>query len=191
MYGIYKITNLTNNKSYIGKSSNIEERFKYHKYNYQSFGKDWNKTLYKAFRKYGLNNFSFDIIEEMTKDEYDKFSNNREQYWIQYYDSFENGYNETKGGEGGFIPRGLSSTKKLTEEEVLNIRELYETCEIGFSDAYALYQDKISRRGFRAIWSGQNWKHIKPEVFTEENKKKHDLLEGKRRWEIGKENTNL
>ena len=187
MFGIYKITNKINNKCYIGKSSNIEERFKYHQEEYSFHTKNWNKTLYKAFRKYGIDNFTFEIIEEMTEEYYNKFSNNREQYWIAYYDSLENGYNETEGGDGGAIPRGLSQTKKLTDAEVENIRELYASCEICASDAYELYKDKISKRGFQAVWLGENHKKIKPEVFTEENKRKHILIEHQRQGKLRKE----
>lgn len=186
MYGIYKITNKLNNKCYIGKSSNIKERFTYHRQNYQCNTKDWNKPLYKAFRKYGIENFDFSIIEEMTAKDYEKFSNNREQYWIMYYDSFKNGYNATEGGDGGAIPRGLSKTKKLTDKEVIEIRELYKSCEVCLSDAYELYKNKISKRGFQAVWSGVNHKTIMPEVYTDENKRKHVLIEHQRQGQLRK-----
>ena len=88
MHGIYKITNLINDKSYIGKSSNIEGRWEYHKTRYND-KKEWDKTLYSAFRKYGLDNFSFEILEEMDEQYYNKFGNNREEYWILYYDTFQ------------------------------------------------------------------------------------------------------
>lgn len=53
--------------------------------------------LYKAIRKYGIENFNFDIIEECSADEL----NEREKYWISYYNSYgENGYNLTPGGDG-------------------------------------------------------------------------------------------
>ena len=63
MKGIYKITNKINNKSYIGYSNNIERRWQEHmaRYNCQQ---EYNKVLYKAIRKYGLSNFSFEVIEE-------------------------------------------------------------------------------------------------------------------------------
>ena len=180
MFGIYKITNKLNNKCYIGKSSNITERWAYHKREYSYFTKNWNKTLYKAFRKYGIDNFTFEVIEEMNESEYQIFGNNREQYWIAFYNSFKEGYNETQGGDGGNIPRGLSKTKKLTDDEVKNIRELYDSCQICVSDAYKLYEDKISFRGFRAVWSGHNHKSIMPEVYTDKNKRKHILIERQR-----------
>ena len=88
--GIYKITNKVNGKSYIGLSSNIEERFKKHR---QMQGE---KVLYSAFQKYGIENFDFSIIELCSPD----LLSEREKYWIAYYDTYNNGYNVTLGGEG-------------------------------------------------------------------------------------------
>ena len=185
MLGIYKITNKTNNKCYIGKSSNIEERWNYHK---TEFIKE-QKTLYSAFQKYGINNFVFEVIEEMTPEYYNKFADNREQYWIIYYDSLQNGYNETAGGEGGYNQKALNKTRKLTIQEVENIRILYDNCELCLSEAYELYKDKITKRGFQAVWLGENYKNIKPEVFNEENKKKHILIEHQRTGKLRRQKT--
>lgn len=49
----------------------------------------------RAFRKYGIDNFSFDVIEECTVNEL----NEKEIYWISFYDTFFNGYNQTLGGD--------------------------------------------------------------------------------------------
>lgn len=185
MLGIYKITNKINNKIYIGKSSNIEERWKYHKTRY-TYEKDYDKTLYRAFRKYGIENFSFEIIEEMTQSDYNKFANNREEYWITYYDSIKQGYNNTVGGDGGLILAALNKTRKLTEKEVKDIRILYSRCDICLSEAYEFYKDKITKRGFQAVWLGQNYKHIMPEVFSDENKRKHVLIEHQRQGKLRK-----
>ena len=51
-------------------------------------------ALYKAFRKYGVENFTFEEIEEVENDLLDE----REKYWISFYDSYYNGYNSTIGG---------------------------------------------------------------------------------------------
>ena len=70
MIGIYKITNLVNGKSYIGQSINIRKRIINHKstaFNPQERG--YNYPLYKDIRKYGINNFSFDVIEECKKEQ--------------------------------------------------------------------------------------------------------------------------
>lgn len=185
MCGIYKITNMLNGKSYIGKSQDIEKRWIYHKTMYRTV-KENNKALYQAFSKYGLENFIFEVIEEMTTEEYALFSNNREQYWILYYNSYKNGYNNTLGGDGGYIELAAAANRKLTLEEVTQIRELYANCELCLDDAYRLFENKMTRRGFQAVWLGQNYKHIKPEVFTEENKKKHSLIEHQRQGKLRK-----
>lgn len=97
MTGIYKITNIINNKIYIGQSINIEERFSQHKKSYlQPYSKHYNCLIYRAFRKYGLENFRFEILEECKIEELSK----KESFWIKYYNSYYNGYNMTFGGEG-------------------------------------------------------------------------------------------
>lgn len=173
--GIYKITNLINNKCYIGKSKNIEDRFKYHKDNYKCM-REYNKTLYKAFRKYGINNFSFEIIEVL--ENYTKNCNQREKYWIAFYNSKENGYNETEGGDGGITVIDPRKTYgKLTTEEVIYLRKRYIECKYPASYIWEQeFKDKITKRGFQAIWTGENAKNIMPEVFSPENKKKQIQL---------------
>lgn len=171
--GIYKITNKINGKSYIGKSINAELRMKRHTFHSEHI-RFPNKTLYKALEKYGKENFSFDIIE--TDVPTDKL-NEREQYWIAYYDTVQNGYNETIGGDGGLTCNMRKAIGKLTDEDVKQIRTYYQECKYSARKVYSFYQDKISRRGFNAIWQGYNSPQIMPEVFTDENKQKHQDLE--------------
>lgn len=95
MVGIYKITNKINNKVYIGQSKDIEKRWENHKYYTYS-----TKTqLQCAFAKYGISNFLFEVIEECDVEDLDE----REKFWISYYNSYENGYNMTMGGQEGRI----------------------------------------------------------------------------------------
>lgn len=61
--GIYKITNLLNNKCYIGQSRNIYRRWQAHRYANDSY------PLHVAMKKYGMENFSFEISEECNIDE--------------------------------------------------------------------------------------------------------------------------
>lgn len=91
---IYKITNTLNNKIYIGQTiKTVQKRFTQHKNN---SNKEYFSqiVLYKAFNKYGIENFVCEEIEEVTNDKLDE----RERYWINYYDSYFNGYNSTLGG---------------------------------------------------------------------------------------------
>ena len=96
---IYKITNQINGKSYVGQTvKSAEERWKEHQQH--AFGtheNDQNKTLYKAIRKYGLENFTFEVLQDNINnfEDLDK----AEIYWIDFYNSFVTGYNETLGGQ--------------------------------------------------------------------------------------------
>lgn len=96
MVGIYKITNKLNGKCYIGQSVNIEHRWIEHKSRALHLSKHSCTALYFAIRKYGIDNFQFEVIEETSIDKL----NEREIYWINYFNSYYNGYNETLGGEG-------------------------------------------------------------------------------------------
>lgn len=94
--GIYYIENKINNKKYIGQSVDIKRRWRKHKneaFNINSH--TYNYPIYRAIRKYGIDNFNFKIIEECTKEKL----NELEIYWIKYYNSFFEGYNQTLGGD--------------------------------------------------------------------------------------------
>ena len=58
MIGIYKITNLINDKKYVGQSIHIDRRWKEHIY------QNRNSAIHQAIEKYGIENFIFEIIEE-------------------------------------------------------------------------------------------------------------------------------
>lgn len=100
--GIYLIRNKINDKVYIGLSVNIEERWQHHRLLYlEENSKEKNKPLYLAFKKYGIENFDFQILEECSISELSE----REKYYIRLYDCCildgrDKGYNLTRGGEG-------------------------------------------------------------------------------------------
>lgn len=165
MIGIYKITNKLNNHSYIGLSTKLEERWKYHQNPYNQ-KRESNKTLYKAFAKYGIENFTFEILEECSIQELGE----KEKYYIAKYDTYYNGYNMTSGGEdnvGDAHPR-----HKLSEKDVIDIRIRYNNLERR-KEVYELYKNRIGESGFGKIWKGESWQHIMPEVYTPENKEFH------------------
>lgn len=95
---IYKITNLTNNKCYIGQTRrNYKDRWAEHK-------RDKNKEPYCNWPLYRMLNsvdekmIKWEVIEEINND----ILNEREQYWISYYNSYFNGYNATLGGDSNY-----------------------------------------------------------------------------------------
>lgn len=86
--GIYKIINLVNNKIYIGSAVNFNKRKNNHK-SKLLMNKHHSKKLQNAWNKYGFENFEFEIIEECEKEKLIE----REQYYIDLYNSFNEGYN--------------------------------------------------------------------------------------------------
>jgi group I intron endonuclease len=92
---IYSITNLVNDKKYIGLTKNINKRFRAHKKNLKN-NNHHNRHLQYAWDKYGKEIFSFELIESNIP--IDKIEE-KEIYYIKTFDSFHNGYNLTSGGE--------------------------------------------------------------------------------------------
>ena len=91
---IYQITNDVNGKIYIGKTEfSIEKRWKEHCDDAYKETKE-KRPLYAAMRKYGIEHFHIELIEETNNPEA------REEYWIEKKQSFKNGYNATLGGDG-------------------------------------------------------------------------------------------
>ena len=91
--GIYKLTNLKNQKVYIGQAANLADRWKDHIK--AGLGIDTpNNMLYTAMIKDGVENFTFEVLEECER----SALNDRETYYIEFYRSQEHGYNMTKGG---------------------------------------------------------------------------------------------
>ena len=103
IYSIYRITNLVNNKIYIGFASNPNRRWYAHQKN--SIYKKRNTHLYNAMQKYGIDNFQFDVIYQSF--DYMHTHKTMETHFITEYKSYVgfadcNGYNMTFGGEGSF-----------------------------------------------------------------------------------------
>ena len=91
---IYKITNDINDKIYIGKTEfSIQKRFQEHCKDALKTDST-NRPLYNAMKKYGVEHFFIELVEETDVPE------EREIYWIEYYQSFKTGYNATMGGDG-------------------------------------------------------------------------------------------
>ena len=166
--GIYKIENLINHKVYIGQSVDIERRFRNH------INNEASPHLKRAFEKYGIENFSFEIIKE-TKDL---------DYWeiflIQIYKATDKryGYNSDFGGNARKVCSEehkqkiskANSGRKFTKEH----KEKLSKAKKGKPSTFkGKKMSEESRRKLSLSHKGQ-----KPHKWTEESKLK--LAESKR-----------
>lgn len=160
MIGIYKITNIKNNKIYVGQSNNIYRRFREH----QTKGESSKIPVDIAIQKYGKDSFTYEILEECNITEL----NEKETFWIKKLNAIKNGYNCSEGGEQQSIGEN-NGRSKLTEQDVIKIRKAYNN-HLKQKDIYEEYKNIVSFGYFQNVWQGRAWAHIMPEVFTEENK---------------------
>ena len=86
--GIYKITNLENQKCYVGQAANIADRWKQHIKRGIGAETPTRNKLYPAMLQHGVENFTFEIVEECSRDKL----NEREDYWQNYFGAKEFGY---------------------------------------------------------------------------------------------------
>lgn len=145
MIGIYKIENLINGKCYIGQSVDIQKRWKAHKNSaFNTMDKSYNYPLYKALRKYSLENFSFEILEECLIQEL----NEKEKYFIKKYDSFFNGYNQTLGGD---------TSKNINKENIIGIISDLENTSLKHKEIAEKWN--VSQETVQGINTGRYWKY--------------------------------
>ena len=131
--GIYKITNLINNKLYIGQSRFIMRRFQKHK----SEAINNNPLpLYNAIRKYGIENFAFDVLEECEP----KQLNDREAYYMFLYNSFVPfGYNIRVPSDEGYyvhVPDYIYEIYDLLRTTNLSYEEIGKQFDLSASHIY-------------------------------------------------------
>ena len=91
--GIYKITNQITDECYIGQAVDVYKRWNEHCKCGLGIDTPPGNKLYKAMQEYGLNNFTFELIEECDKAEL----NEKEKYFIELYQAKEFGYNSVEG----------------------------------------------------------------------------------------------
>lgn len=143
MTGIYKIENLINHKVYIGQSVNIEKRWQAEK-NAAKTEKDkaYNYPLSRAFRKYGVENFSFQVLEECTRNAL----NEKEKYYIQKYNSYFNGYNQTLGGD---------TSSRVPKEKIVGVINDLKTTNLFHREIAEKWQ--ITQEMVQGINTGRYW----------------------------------
>lgn len=161
--GIYKITNLINGASYIGQSINIEKRWSDEKVKaFNQNDPSYKSNLSKAFRKYGIENFQFEILELCQVKELDE----KEKYYIKFHNTYYDGYNSTTGGDGS-----PNSCSKISKEDLITIYDLLINSNIPQSEIakkFNVGQDVIS-----TINHGKSRRQDGYEYPLRENQKKY------------------
>ena len=164
MHYIYKYTNKITGKHYIGQTNDLRKRYNGHKSeSFNPNAKGYDLPFHCAIRKYGMENFSYDVLEEIADGESQAFINEREIYFIGYYHSLvkDNGYNLTIGGDGSpklplTYEEKLKRSKLFTGEEIQDIQKRLLNDE-EYDDIEKIYAPKLKRTFLVNINTGANF----------------------------------
>lgn len=138
---IYKITNLINNKVYIGQTNDFTRRMREHKN--KMYG-NCSKVLYDAINKYGWDNFTMEMIED-----YCENYSERENYWIEFYNAkVPNGYNVD------LTDLDYAGKQYLSPETVLEIYKDLQDLSLSYKDIAEKYELQ-SEQSIRDINKGK------------------------------------
>ena len=126
---IYKITNKVNGKVYIGQTIRPVE-YRFNRHINDAMHNVLDTHFARAIRKYGPNSWHFEVIDNAeTQEEL----NQKEQYWIKYYNSVEEGYNETDA----ISKCGGNTYQSKTEEEMEVIKDKIRKTKLGANNPMA------------------------------------------------------
>lgn len=173
---VYKITNIINSKTYIGITKNCETRWRLHKQTSTNEAHpEYEKVLYRAFRKYGIDNFTFEVLLfDLSVEE----AKQQEILLIISNDSLSsaNGYNVPPGGDlpnGNHLKGEEHPRATISEVQALDIITRRDSGELQ-KNVYEDYKDTmVFSGGFQSIWLGQSWKHLQPEVIEKRHGRRH------------------
>lgn len=174
---IYCFENLINGHKYVGQTNNLVVRYSAHKSQaYNPNSKDYNCLFHKKIRQYGLENFKFYTLEEISNEDPD-YVDFRESFWIQELNTwcrYGQGYNQNTGG---------SQFKKnllLSDDDAKQIKKLLKETDISFADLakqFNTYRECIARinsgRYFfeesrtYPIRATRDWREIPQEIKVE------------------------
>ena len=185
MIGIYKITNLANNKVYIGQSVDIENRWRQHIQELNN-NAHINKHLQSSWNKYGSQNFSFSVICECNEDKLTEL----EQYWIDMYGGINSklNYNNREAGNKGRLSQDSINKCKESAKKVKH-NPLSESTKIKISEA--LKGRPCPNKGYKHTeeikkYIGECSRGRKHKPLSEEHRKKlSESLKGKPAWNKG------
>lgn len=164
---IYKITNLLNNKIYIGKDTTSDP-------NYHGSG----LLIKRALKKYGLENFTKEIIDETY--DYGELSK-KEIYWIDKYNSTDRnvGYNISSGGDGGDTFSNHPELNLIKEKISKNSPKKGKTYEEAFGLKKSIeYKNKLKHKIHKSILSPESKfkNELKWQKYNETFRKRCDFI---------------
>ena len=159
MIGIYKITHKISGKCYIGQSTELERRLYSHM-------NSWEDSRIDQAIKEEPQNFTYEIIELCNKEDL----NEREIYWISYYDSYVDGYNRTPGGSFHSCPT-KDSISLLSDEDIRLIRRCYADMSYrSGAEVQRKFFPHLDRHLIAEVYNGQLRTDIMSEVYEENYK---------------------
>lgn len=173
-YGIiYKVENKITHEVYIGQTTNprgfkgrykfngngVERMYKYYKH-FQDRNNYYNEHLFRAIKKYGFDAFEVNEIHDIASSKEEL--NEKEKYYIEKYDSFEHGYNNTYGGDSFPKGKNCKNSKPVCQidldGEIVKIwdsaQEASNELRIPFSNISKVCTGYIERDGSRQITAG-------------------------------------
>lgn len=174
---IYKIINDKNNKIYIGQTVKkiqyrLQEHFHKAEWDYSNHKKLTH--LSQAIITHGKEHFHIELIEECDLLSVDE----RERYWIAYYDSYNNGYNMTIGGQDLPLNKGKPILQYSLEGQYI------QTFDSALQAAYAvnLHDNTIRRACRQQVPAGQyQWRYFSADYPLQIPPMKHNLYKNKQK----------
>ena len=143
--GIYKIQNIENGKTYVGQSTNIERRWKQHINSSFNEKDDSDTELHRTIKKYSLNHFKWEVLEECKVEELDE----KEKFWIKELNSISPyGYNYTYGGQAsgsGFLKLNDELLNQIIDDlqnSELTVKEIANKFELTHQMVYNIKNGK-------------------------------------------------
>lgn len=158
---VYKITNLINNKQYIGITNNYKKRWSNEKINPKNPKKQ--QVITRAIAKYGKENFKFELLFSNLKIE--EACEKEKELISQLNTLIPNGYNVDKGGN--YHPHINSSCGEANGNSILTDEEAQYIKDNRNLPMYVLYEefnDKISYQAFKKCYKHETYTHLIPKV---------------------------
>lgn len=148
--GVYKITNIITNTSYIGIDSHINKNIRYTgHFSCLINNSHYNKHLQKSFNKYGRDAFTYEVI-------FETYNTNRiyldklEKFFIAHFDTYKNGFNRTTGGYGNYKKEYLFKEAYVLDIETnivtggIPLKTLCKNIDVSYSTARFNIQNKTA-----------------------------------------------